>query len=167
MGVVDKLSGSLTNRDASPQVINNSSVERGRLKEAIGVIALANGDSIGSTLRFCQVPSNARLSELLVSCPDIGSTTTMDLGIYETTENGGAVVDADRFAAALSLKDGALVKSEALYESGVLTLADAEKPLWQMLGLSADPCKYYDIVGTLTGAADAAGTVVVQARYQE
>lgn len=165
MAVVSRLSGVITNRDASPRALSNPELAGGMLKEASGLISAVNGDSVGSKYRICEIPSNAKLSEILVSCQDLGTTTAADIGIYETTENGGAVVDADRFASGLSLSSGALSKVESLFESGVLALADMEKPLWEMLGLSVDPYKKYDIVATLTGACDGSGSLVMQVRY--
>ena len=43
--------------------------------------------------------------------------------------------------------------------------ADVEKPLWQALGLTADPNKLYDIAVTLTAAAGSAGTVSLKVQY--
>lgn len=167
MAVVSRLSGNITNRDASPRVKNNEAIEGGFLHEAIGYVAATNGDSIASVYRFAQIPSNARISEILVSCADLGTTTAADFGLYRTTEDGGAVVDVDRFASALSLSSGALAKVESLLESGNIVLADMEKMVWEMLGLSADPGYMYDIAATLTGACDGSGSLVVQARYQK
>lgn len=167
MAVVAVKSGNITSRDASPRVKSNPSVVGGKLQSAVGVAAISNGDSVGSTYRMFQIPSNARMDELLISAPDIGTTTIADFGIYETTDNGGLAVDADRFASAQSLKDGALAKFDVLHESGSIALSDLEKPLWEMLGLTEDPGKNYDVVATLTGAADAAGSLAVLCRYQQ
>jgi hypothetical protein len=165
MAVVTTKSAAITNRDSTPAVLNNARIEAGALKSAAGIVAIANGDSATSKLLFCQLPSNAVVRSVRVSSPDIGTTTAMDLGIYQTTQNGGAVVDADHFASALSLNGGALNKSEVANESAVYDVDDMEKPLWQALGLSADSQRMYDVVGTLTGAADAAGSVFVEVEY--
>lgn len=165
MAVVTTKSTQITNRDATPSVLSNSRVTKGDVTHARGVCAIANGDSVGSKLIFCSIPSNAVPLSVRVTSPDIGTTTAMDLGLYRTTKDGGAAVDADFFASALALNAGALTKSEVLYESGVVTIANGEKPLWELLGLSSDPGVMYDIVGTLTGAADAAGSVLVEADY--
>lgn len=165
MAVVTTKSTQITNRDAQPRVLSNARVSKGDVTHARGVVAIANGDSATSKLLFCSIPSNAVPMSVRVSSPDIGTTTAMDLGLYRNTADGGAVVDADFFASALALNAGALSKSEALYESGVVTIANGEKPLWELLGLSADPNVIYDVVGTLTGAADAAGSVLVEVDY--
>lgn len=164
MAVVERLSGVITDRDASPRVKIQPYLE-GRLKEVCGTLETVSGDSIGSTYRLFQVPSNARISQLLLYSDDIGTTTIADFGIYQTTANGGAVVDADFFGSAVSLKDGALNGSDITHESAIFGLEDMEKPLWEALGLSADSNRFYDVVATLTAAADAAATLSALLRY--
>lgn len=165
MAVEARKSTPITNRDAEPKVLNDSAVDQGMLRECVATLEAVSGDSIASTYRMLSIPSNARVSELIIDSDDIGTTTVADFGIYQTTENGGAVVDADHFASALSLKDGALANQNIAHESGVFGLEDAEKPLWEALGLSADSNRFYDIVATLTGAADAGGTITLKCRY--
>lgn len=165
MAVVTTKSGVITNRDATPAVLNNPSVDGGMLKEAAGTIESVNGDSIGSKYVMCQVPSNARISQVLLYCDDVGTTTVADIGIYQTTANGAAVVDADFFGSAVSIKDGALNAVDVTHESGVYDIDDVEKPLWSALGLSADPGRFYDVVLTLTAASDSAGTVSLKVKY--
>jgi len=97
--------------------------------------------------------------DLWIRSPDIGTTTAGNIGLYDTTENGGAVVDADFFGSAVNLAGGALEDVNITFESGVVTLANCTKRIWEHLGLSSDPGKNYDVVLTLTGASDAAGGV--------
>ncbi len=165
MAVVTLKSGPITNRDAAPSVANNSSVEGGNVREVAGTLESVSGDSIGSKYILAQVPSNARVSQLLVYSDDIGVTTIADFGLYRNTLDGGAVVDADFFASALSLKDGALNGVDITHESAVFGVEDIEKPLWEALGLSEDPGVFYDIVATLTAASDAAGTLSIKCKY--
>lgn len=165
MAVVTTKSGVITNRDATPRVLSNASVSNGVMHEAVGTLESANGDSIGSTYIFCQVPSNARVSQVLLYSDDIGTTTISDFGVYKSVPDGGTVVDADFFASAVSLKDGAINGTDITHESAVYDPDDIEKPLWQALGLTSDPGISYDIVGTLTAASDAAGTITLKVRY--
>jgi hypothetical protein len=74
-------------------------------------------------------------------------------------------VDADHFGSAVSLSGGAIAKSSVVHESGVYAYTSIEKPLWEALGLSADSNRMYDVTATLTGAADAAGTILVEVEY--
>ena len=158
MAVVERLSGHITNRDATPRVYTNAGVAAGMVKGFVGTLETVSGDSIGSTYRFGTVPSNAVMQALIVDSDDFG--------LYQQTHvDAGAVVDADFFASALSLNGGALSHNSILHESGVFGLEDAEKPLWEALGLSSDPNRLYDVVATLTAAADAAATITVRCLY--
>ena len=165
MGVVTVKSAAITNRDATPSVLNNGRNQGGRVQIARGYVAITSGDSTGSKYIVCSIPSNAVPVSCRITSPDIGTTTITDIGLYQTTANGGAVVDADFFGSAVSLKDGALLKSEVMFESGVIALDEVYKPVWELLGLSADTNRDYDVVLTLTGDADASGNVVVDVEY--
>ncbi|TAL22520.1 MAG: hypothetical protein EPN94_11030 [Nitrospirae bacterium] len=169
MAVVNTKATAITNADAKPPVKSSKDIMNGMLKECVGTAEVANGDSIGSTYRLCRVRSSERISQVLLSCDAI-TTCAGDVGIYQTNDNGGAVVDADFFASALSLA-AALVNSDVTHEADAADagagfgLADVEKPLWQALGLAADPVRDYDIVVTLTAAAASAGTIAGKVKY--
>lgn len=168
MAVANTKSSAITNRDATPRVKNNSKVEDGMLRECIGTLESVSGDDINSVYRFCQVPSNCRISQVLLYSDDIGANTVAHFGFFQTTDNGGAVVDADAIASSVSLKDGALNGTDITHESGSASVGDiaaAEQYLWEALGLSADPKRFYDLCAQLTVAADAAATVTVVCRY--
>lgn len=164
MGVVTTKSAAITNRDSTPSVLNNSAITQARLNKSVGVAAIANGDSSTSKYIFFQVPSNAIPSSFCVSAPDIGTTTVGKFGLYKTTADGGAAVDDDFFKSGVSLKDGAITKSEII-NGNVITVANMEKRIWEHLALSSDPCIFYDVVLTLTADADAAGSVAVEMFY--
>jgi hypothetical protein len=75
------------------------------------------------------------------------------------------VQDADFFASALVLNAGAINGTDVLHEAAVFTIANSGKELWDALGLTSDPSVFYDVTMTLTGAADATGTVKLIGRY--
>lgn len=156
----------ITNRDATPQVANSSYLEGGLLRECVGTVEMTTADS-GSTYRFCQVPSNCRISQIMLFCDDVGNAGAMDFGIYQTTANGGAVVDADFFASAVDINTAALNGTDITYEAATAAgqIDDIDDQLWVQLGLSADPGRMYDIVGTSTTAAGTGGTVSLRVRY--
>lgn len=157
-------SGAITNRDATPQVKNNSALEAGMMKACVGTVEMTTADA-GSTYRMFEVPSNCRVDQLLLYCDDVGNAGAIDIGVYQTTANGGAVVDADFFASAVDINTAALNGSDVTHESGVYNIDDVEKPLWQALGLSSDPGIFYDIVLTSTTAAGTGGTVSLKGYY--
>lgn len=163
MATENVLSGVLTNRDATPQVKINSALA-GSMQTVVGTLESGTGD-LASTYRMVQIPSNCRVDQVLLYCDDLGTTGLADIGIYQTTANGSAVVDADFFASAVDMKTAALNGVDVTHESAVYGLEDAEKPLWQALGLTADPGRMYDVVLTTTEAFQAAGTITLKVRY--
>jgi len=165
MAVVAVKSTLITNADATPAVLNSPRVDGGFERIEVATAAITSGDSIDSTYRMFRVPSNAVMTDLRIYSPDIGTTTISDIGLYRTAKDGGAVVDADFFASALSLKDGAINGTDVLHESAVFSIANSGKELWDALGLTSDPSVFYDVAFTLTAAADATGTVKLIGRY--
>lgn len=162
-------SGAITNRDAIPGVRNQAILEGGVLKEYVGTVEVADGDNTASTYRFCQIPSNCRVSQILLFCDDVGTNTTMDFGLYRTTLDGGAVVSQALFASAVALGSGAVNATDITHEAavdGTSAPDGVEKYLWQELALSVDPGLMYDVVGTLTANADGSPgrTVAIKVR---
>jgi len=151
----------ISNADATPAVINTAQLANGTIRGMRGKAAVDAAASIGSTYRLARVKSNDLVQQLLLSCTAITSAAG-DIGLYKTAADGGAVVDADFFASAQSLAT-ALAQTNVTRESGVVSVANMEKPLWEALGLSADPQIEYDIAVTLTAAATAAGNLALDA----
>jgi hypothetical protein len=155
-------SGVITNRDATPAVLTTANP--GQVFRSYGKVEAAGGDA-GSTYRFCTVPSNAKLVRCWFSSDDLsGSGATLNLGLYQTTANGGAVVDADFFASALDVATAAVAITEVTFERGATLIDELEQPVWQRLGLSADSQRDYDVTG-VSGVAAATGTMVVWVEY--
>ena len=168
MAVEARKASAVTSADAGTPAKKN--IVAGILKETVGVVEVVNADSIASTYRLARVPSNARVSRVLVSCDAITSAAA-DVGVYDVSAvNSGAAIDVDFFASAQPISS-ALVHTDITHEADAADagagygLADVEKPLWQALGLTADPGKYYDIVATLTAAAAATGTLSLKVQY--
>lgn len=159
--VVAVSSTPITNATATPVVLNSANVARARVLASRGICAVANGDSIASVYRFTRIKSNDLVSKVLLDNATLGAACTMDIGLYQTSGNGGAVVDAGFFASAIDM-NAANRALDVTRESGVITVANMEKRVWQLLGLSADPQREYDVAGTLVAAAAAAGSVCVQ-----
>lgn len=169
MAVVTVKSGAITNRDATPRVLNNPVLERGICYIATATVTITNGDSIASKYLLFQIPSGARVQKIEFWAPDIGTTVAADLGIWRTTADGGAVVDADFFASAVSFASGPYnavdVTFEALAAGG--SIANGEKRVWEANGASVDPFVAYDVVWQLTAAADATGTITTRIYWTE
>lgn len=165
MAVEHLKSSSITNADSVPRVLNNARTTAMELKEAVGAVIASASASIDSTYRFARVPSNARVSQILFASAASGATGQVDIGLYRTEKDGGAVVDVDFFASALDPGGGAIAPTDVTHESGAFSLANAEKPVWQALGLASDPQVEYDIAATVTEAFENATAMVVKVRY--
>ena len=158
----------ITNATAVPLVLTNSNVGKGRLMESVGYIAPTAAAEAASTYRFCRVPSNGRISQVLLSAADFTTAGAIDIGIYQTADYGGAVVDRDLFASAgdLSAAAGVVLGDFNLaHESGEYTFAEAEKPLWEVLGLTADSHRDYDVVAYVTTAFNGGQPMLMKVRY--
>lgn len=170
MAVVTVKSTQVTNRDATPRVINSPAQVAGMMQQFAATAEAANGDSIASKYIMGQIPSNAFGEVIKLYCDAITSGAA-DIGIYRSTVDGGAVVDVDFYASAQSIAAAIATGTEVQHEAdpadaGVgFGLADLEKPLWQRLQLTADPGVMYDVVLTLTAATTAAGTIGLRANW--
>lgn len=173
MAVVNVKSTAVTNADnTNPQTLNKQNVDGGRMRERVGVAEVTNGDSIASTFRLMRVKSSDRVSRVLLSSDAITGAIA-DVGLYDIAGvNSGAVVDADLFASAVSLAT-AQVHTDVTHEADPAGagsgygVEDVEKQIWQLLGLTADPGKSYDVALTLTAAATATGTAGLKVIYND
>lgn len=168
MAVDTTLKGTaITNRTASPPVLNNPGQGDGADERcAYGYLASVTASlSIGSIIRLVQVPSNAIVTDLRLSS---GAQTAgaFDIGVYRTNADGGAVVDQDFFATAVSCAL-AVVNLDVLNESTTNTLEKQSQPLWQALGMSSDPKCDLDIALTVAGTDVTTGgqPVALRARW--
>jgi hypothetical protein len=166
MAVVDRNSLLITNRNATPRVVSAPHLS-GALKEKVGVIAAVTDDSATSVFRICSVPSNARMSEILVTAADFTTAGAINVGLHRTTADGGAVVDADLFASAVDMSGGPFSNLDITREAGTTnwTLANAENALWQALGLTSDPGIEYDVTATISTNFNGGSTLLFKVRY--
>lgn len=163
-GVVDAIKSSIiTNATATPQVINSARIDGAKIrhKRAVGTLVTAAAEA-ASTIRFFRVKSNDIVHKLWLDATSFGTGCTAHVGLYRTNDDGGAVADADLFASAVDMA-AAQRATDVTRESGVITVANMEKRIWELLGLTQDPQIEYDVVLTLAVAATVAGTACLQA----
>lgn len=150
----------ITNAVATPSVATNSNKAAGRVMNAKSVATVSATQAANDTIRLVRVPSNARIDAVLLSTGDATTAGNVNIGIWQTVENGGAVVDADLFASALALTGGPFSRSDQTWESGEYTYAESCLPLWEVLGLSADPVREYDVVAQVSTTGDGMATTM-------
>lgn len=150
MAVSDSNSQAITNRDAVPSVINSPHLAGGALmRKTGGTVVTEADDSATSIFRFGQIPSNASVQQVLLSAADATTAGVISVGLHRTPDDGGAAVDADLFGT-VDLSGGPFNNSDITFESGEYTYAEADKPLWEVLGLTSDPSLVYDLTATVT-----------------
>jgi hypothetical protein len=162
MAVENRFSTLLLNRDAVPRTINPATNDGARVQSKAGTVEIINADSIASTIRLCAIPSNARINSIRLFCDAITSAAA-DIGLYQTTANGGAVVDVDAYATAQSLATANVLGIEVAFEAR--NIDRIAQRVWQDAGLTADTTREYDLVATLTAAATATGTLSFIVEY--
>lgn len=165
----------VSNLDATPVVPNTvGQGAPGNLREVSGFVTVPASASIDSTLRLVRVPTTAKVKQVILSSA-AQADGNVDIGVYYPTTGRTAVadlaanaIDQDFFATAVAL-DSAIVGTDVTFEAGAGYLrSEINTPLWQALGLTADPGGFFDIAFTVqeaitTGAALAALSV----RYVE
>lgn len=162
MAVVTTKSAALTLMDTAGGALPVARQARADLESAIGKVEVANGDSIASILKFCRIPSNARVSQVLLRCTAITGAIG-DFGLYRA--DNGAVVDVDFFASAQTMAAALAILTDITNEALTYTPTLIEQPIWQAAGLTSDPQVYFDVCATLTAASTAAGQAALEVRY--
>lgn len=159
-------STAITNGDASPKVMNDVRLDGGVLREKVGTVEIAAADDNNSVYRLVRVHSSDRISEIRRFNDAIATGTDFDVGAYDTADNGGAVININAFADAVSLASASATGVLDMYEAGSdIGVEDIEQKVWEMLGLASDPNKYVDICYTGVAVGSGAGTLSVQVRY--
>jgi hypothetical protein len=152
----------ITNLDASP-VVQVTAGEGG----AAPLCSISSGDVIGiassfidATYQFVRIPSNCKVKQIIFDSQAQTTSGTIDIGLYYATDGEGnkpvallaaAAIDQDFFAAAVSVI-AASGPTDVTNQSTTYTPAKRNQPIWQAVGLSADPGGFFDIVGTLKTA---------------
>lgn len=162
MAVVNTKATAVNNADAVPVVATNRILTRGPVFAAVGQVAVAAADDDGSVFRFARIPSNARIISIRRTNTAITGGTSYGIGLYQTAANGGAAASASLFAAAQDLSTaGAQV--EQRYTA--LSVTTAEQRVWELLGLTADPQREYDVCALANTVGTAAGNIGLEILY--
>lgn len=167
----------LTNRDATPKVLTDGYLSGGLYEEAQGSVKTGATDTANSYYRLVSVPSNARVSSIFWQSDALGSGCVVDVGVfYPTTvptgggnflaaSLGGTIVGTSFFATGLTAP-AANALTEITNQSTNYSIPLQETPLWNVLGLTADPEIDFDIGFVTRVATAAAGYIGLKVRYQ-
>jgi hypothetical protein len=173
MAVVNTKSSVITNRDATPNVLNDGRLERGALRSSIGSVAVGAADSATSYFPLVSVPTTAMVRGVYLTCVTGMTTLAGDVGVYKTTANSAGVTtgvaantgSGSIFAAATTMAVAADRKDVTNTGTTYTTLL-RELPLWQAIGLSVDPGGMFDIgIKVTTANTGAAGRAGLEVQY--
>lgn len=146
-------------------------INGGVLKVGRGVFEVsATASTVGSTYRVCSVPSTAIIDKITVKCDAALTTGTIDIGLYQTTSNGGAALDDNCYATAYDVSGAGLVDQvEINLKWEVLDFgANFEKQVWQDGGVATlgAAAAMYDVVATTaTGTFGGGGSLAITVYY--
>lgn len=156
-------SASITNDNAVPVVFNNQGAGApSRPVESDDFVTVSAAASVGSVYRFTRVPTNAKVKSLTFESEAQGAGK-VQLGVYRTAADGGAVVNVNLFANDIDLTS-AVVPTNEVNQAGNYTLDKRSLPLWQAAGLASDPGGFLDIAATVHTTAVTTGTGKMGAR---
>jgi hypothetical protein len=135
-------------------------IASGRVQQSVGTVECLAADGTGSIYRMARIPSNARISSIDFS-NDALAGGTVNIGLYDTLANGSGAVSASLFAA------GVAVTAAATNVNGytAVDIAKVEQQVWQLLGLTKDPGKLYDVGIAPATAITNAGTLTLRVNF--
>lgn len=165
MAVANTKSTHITNADATAPLLTNDYISKGVLYECVGTVETLAADDAASVYRLCRVPSNARISSILLGTDAITGASASDVGVYRTAKDGGAVVDADFFANDVDISS-ATAFTEVILQATVTDKAKVEYRLWEMFPgtWTVDPQCDLDLCVTVNDVT-AAGTISMKVKY--
>jgi hypothetical protein len=166
MAVDHVKSATITNLDATP-VVPLTAGEGGPapLKYVDGYSTAVASSSADATYQLCRIPSNAKVKRIVFESEAQGAGK-FDLGLYYATDGvigkttallAANAIDQDFFATVIDCAS-AVAATDVTNESTTYTLDKRTQPIWQAVGLSADPGGNFDIVATVKTTAVTTGT---------
>lgn len=169
----------IANRDATPKILSEPIIAMGMMREAYGCQKVSSAgtdlNTAGTQIRLVQIPSNARISEIEYAGTSTG-TSALDIAAwYPTvipqgganflTVAGGAIISSSKFLTNFIIPDTNKDWTTARDVIGTQSVQLQEQPLWQYLGLTADPEVNIDMGVTVRTACAVNGYIGLRARY--
>ena len=163
----------LTNRDATPKLLTDAGISGGAINESKGVVFTGATDAAGSTYRLVTMPSDGFVSSLSYYNTALGSGCVVDVAAWYPTsfQSGGGgflaqsltttLISSSTFATALVGNTAHVDWTACMSTLGTTVPDGADFPIWQILGLSADPECNIDLGFTVrTAVATAPGVIL-------
>lgn len=169
------LSTVITNRDATPKVLTDAYVAGGSIKGTTGYVqTFGAADAAGTTYRMCSVPSNARIERVMIQNDSLGTSCTVDVGVWWptfipvgsglSTSVASKVINTTLFASVYNCSNVQTI-TDITNQSGANTQILQETPLWNAAGLASDPGIELDIVVYVAVAIQVQGYIGLKVQY--
>jgi hypothetical protein len=164
MAVEHVKSAAITSLDAVPRVEATAGQGApGETRTVIGSAVALASSSADSTYQLVRVPSQAVVTSIIFES-EAQTAGKFDLGAYYASDApdytallAANAIDQDFFATIIDCAS-AVTPTEVVNESGTNTFLKRVQPLWEALGLTADPGGFFDIVATVKTTAVTTGT---------
>lgn len=155
------LSTKVTSASATPRVVLDTSKQEVQFEsDLVTVAANTNGDT---AIVHVRVPVDAMIKSIRVGTDDMGSGTTMSVGLFSrdgVTGSTFTAVSAAAFASAIDVATAATAMTD--YRFNAKGIATVNQKAWELAGLSAKPDYSEFWVGlTFPAAVTATGNIAV------
>ena len=155
---------------ASPAVLNDVSVSRGRTRTERAVLTVAGTESALHIFPIARLPGSAHIMGMRVSNGAMGTTFTVDIGIFPETDwsaGDGTPIDADFYADGADLALASTLLVEVLGTGVVGEAPAAGQAIFLDAGDTKDTAAgAYDIALTIaTTGTPLADSIVVMIDY--
>ncbi len=166
MGVVTVKATAVSNADQLyPKILSAPYLTKGAIFCAAGTLEVGSGDSIGSLYRFARIPSGARIHNMEIFSDAIAQFSSAKVGLYtpqDQSGNAGGVVSDALFGSGIDLSVQQTEPYDVIFNN--LGIENIEKRVWELLGLTADPCLFYDV--TIKSVLQNGGTGTLSMRLE-
>jgi hypothetical protein len=162
--MADIKSTHISNLDGEGYNPGNVSILGGRVRRKCVSIVEAAAATNDDVMRFFRIKSNANIHDFRISHGARTDSTDVNIGLHDI--NGGAAVDdnlfADAYSPALAADNVSLTPGDA---ASPLTFDKKDQMIWELLGLSVDPNKEYDVTITLVDAGTGTIETILEMLY--
>lgn len=173
MAVVNIKSTLVSNADSSPVILNNPYVALGLDRFQTAVVAIGSTDTAASTYRLCKIASSANISDIQIQNDALTTGTSYKCGVLFQAVDGGAVVVAASDQICFSAVSMVAARNvwTSLYFPAILgaagLVANQTLRIWELLGLTVDPFKVYDLVISGVTVSTVGGNIAARVAYAQ
>ncbi len=161
----------ISNIETALRTFNDVRVAGAVRKVATGTVEVLEAHNDAHIYALVRLPAQATIYSVLLISDAIAGATDYDFGGFTPNEGSGdpTAVDADALCDGIDINAGKAVPTEILGTGSKPDPANYGKPLWELLGVSADPGDdvMYDLGFLANTVGTAAGTVTVAVVYSD